>query len=1028
MKKLMSLLLALCLVVGMIPLAASAEDETPIMDVETLRQELNSATSGSRVKLTGNVTVSDTGLTGGYGSAAITVPAGVTLDGDGFSIIAETWSSENQYHVVSVENATSGTTTIQNLTIEGNANTKSGIHAYNCVGTVAISNVTIKNCGNAAVQVNGAAVMAENLVTSENAWGAVNVDKGSASETPSFTLTGDNTNLGEPLKVWTELTSDDDVISVPESWTQVSGSGNNAYAPTESLTKNVVYNETTGTYYQSLELAVKQAQEADVLAVYPGNYNIQQDDTTVVRGQTGWYLPIDKSLTIRGVDADGNEITDAAQTQANIYSTDYSANGAWATQNLITVLTNDVTISGLTIMNKIAANKSVEVTSDASNFTIQNCTFAPIAEELLEGLDSNDLGGYTYDAHKEYGASLYFNGNVSNAQVKGNYFDHSGITFDSTDKASITVTDNIFEGVKNWDNDPDYTYSSIGFTSWNTPKVTDISDARLTIEENQFINAGKVNFYNVTNGQVDVSGNYWDGMDLTEDILGGENNAVIITNVYADKEMTKKVDVSTGKESLQDRIDAAETGAVIDLGGQYWPGNLVIDKSITLKNGYVDTVTAIGDIDGLTFQGITFRNVSTEKNSDTNPSALYLQGTGQISNVLVDGCTFQGPDSDETTIAITTLNVDGLTVQDSTIDGYTISAYHNPGEGGNITYQDNTFKNIQSGIGFIATDGITVTGNTFENANGIRLEPGWNNGEPKCSDITIEENKFLSVSSDDTYGQYAVRLQNSVGNAGVAEDEEIDLGYNYWGTANPDFDELIVAPEGIQAITEPYYEAVTMRPQDLNTYTPSTPVIPSNPGGDDDEPEEPEEPAMPFTDVTTGAWYYGAVEYVYENNLMAGTGDTTFDPEMNLTRAMTAQILYNLEGKPEVAEGATFADMGTAPNWSVDAIAWAQDTGVVAGIGNNLFDPNTNVTREAFAQMMYNYAKFKGYDLTKAGDLTKFPDAGSVSTWAETAMSWANGNGLINGHAESGLLDPQGTTTRAQAASIIANFDKHVVK
>lgn len=218
--------------------------------------------------------------------------------------------------------------------------------------------------------------------------------------------------------------------------------------------------------------------------------------------------------------------------------------------------------------------------------------------------------------------------------------------------------------------------------------------------------------------------------------------------------------------------------------------------------------------------------------------------------------------------------------------------------------------------------------------------------------------------------------------------------------------------------------------QTLGTYTvvkdTSTPGggTPSTPS----QPEEPEEPAMPFTDVTTGAWYYDAVEYVYENNLMAGTGATTFDPEMNLTRAMTAQILYNLEGKPEATKEATFADMNTAPNWSVDAIAWAQDTGVVAGIGNNLFDPNANVTREAFAQMMYNYAKFKGYDLTKAGDLAQFPDAGSISTWAETAMSWANGNGLINGHAESGLLDPQGTTTRAQAASIIANFDKNVVK
>ena len=119
--------------------------------------------------------------------------------------------------------------------------------------------------------------------------------------------------------------------------------------------------------------------------------------------------------------------------------------------------------------------------------------------------------------------------------------------------------------------------------------------------------------------------------------------------------------------------------------------------------------------------------------------------------------------------------------------------------------------------------------------------------------------------------------------------------------------------------------------------------------------------------------------------------------------------------------------MTEAPTWSVDAIAWAQDTGVVAGMGDNEFAPNAKVTREQSAQMMYNYAKYKKYDLTKTGDLSKFPDDGSVSDWAETAMSWANGNGLINGHEDSGLIDPAGNTIRGQAASIILNFDLNVL-
>ena len=192
-------------------------------------------------------------------------------------------------------------------------------------------------------------------------------------------------------------------------------------------------------------------------------------------------------------------------------------------------------------------------------------------------------------------------------------------------------------------------------------------------------------------------------------------------------------------------------------------------------------------------------------------------------------------------------------------------------------------------------------------------------------------------------------------------------------------------------------------------------------------PSEPEEPTWPFTDVTEGDdWFYDAVAYVYENNIMAGTDETTFEPYMELDRAMAAQLFYNLEGKPAVTGDSTFTDV-TSGHWAVDAITWAAQNDIVAGIGGNLYDPDSNVTREQFAVMLYKYARFKGYDLTATGDLTQFPDAGSISSWAETALSWANGNELINGH-ENGTIDPKGSTIRAQAASIMANFDQNVAK
>ena len=153
--------------------------------------------------------------------------------------------------------------------------------------------------------------------------------------------------------------------------------------------------------------------------------------------------------------------------------------------------------------------------------------------------------------------------------------------------------------------------------------------------------------------------------------------------------------------------------------------------------------------------------------------------------------------------------------------------------------------------------------------------------------------------------------------------------------------------------------------------------------------ETPVDTGLPFADVKTGDWYYEAVKYVYENNLMVGTADDTFSPGATLSRAMVSQILYNLEGQPAVTEGNTFTDSGT--HWAAKAIAWAQKTGVVSGYENNTFQPNKAVKREELAQMLYNYVTYKKITLPALGDLSKFPDGSKVSSWAQNAMSWATG-------------------------------------
>ena len=184
-------------------------------------------------------------------------------------------------------------------------------------------------------------------------------------------------------------------------------------------------------------------------------------------------------------------------------------------------------------------------------------------------------------------------------------------------------------------------------------------------------------------------------------------------------------------------------------------------------------------------------------------------------------------------------------------------------------------------------------------------------------------------------------------------------------------------------------------------------------------------PSYYLTDITKGEWYHAAVDYVVKQGIMAGTSATTFDPNGKLTRAMAVQILYNLEGQPIVTGTTSFAD--STAHWAATPIAWAEQTGVVDGYEDNTFRPENNVTRQEFAQMLYNYAAYKGFDLTAKGDLSQFTDGDSVREWAVTAMSWANGNALINGH-DDGILEPGGTTIRAQATSILMRFDQNVVE
>ena len=184
-----------------------------------------------------------------------------------------------------------------------------------------------------------------------------------------------------------------------------------------------------------------------------------------------------------------------------------------------------------------------------------------------------------------------------------------------------------------------------------------------------------------------------------------------------------------------------------------------------------------------------------------------------------------------------------------------------------------------------------------------------------------------------------------------------------------------------------------------------------------------------FTDVTKN-WAYPGIQYCVTHQLMSGIGNDLFGPKLTTTRAQIVQILYNLEGEPKVSGTTPFTDL--TQDWYQDAILWAYQTGVVAGTSSTTFEPDLPVTREQIAVILMEYMTrvLKLERTWTPADLSTFPDAGNVSDWAKDAMADAVALGLISGASNGGqtYLEPQGSATREQVATILMEFCKNVKK
>ena len=440
--------------------------------------------------------------------------------------------------------------------------------------------------------------------------------------------------------------------------------------------------------------------------------------------------------------------------------------------------------------------------------------------------------------------------------------------------------------------------------------------------------------------------------------------------------------------------------------------------------------------------GDTFTKVNIIGNEKVN-YGITVSGTkdGASESITIENCEFTKCDygvySDEVT------DLEKLTITGSK---FTDCKY------ATILYTENSaFTNnmVDSGKLNIMSDKQTVTGNTFTDGSRIKFYD---------KPAVFEKNNISGDSKLDA-------------NTGVTG---IDVSENYWGGGAP-------SKEQINNVTvtgnDVYYKDPSMDPEDLNTYVPSTGggsyepsgdyvvsvdktvggKVTVNPGRADKgdtvtitvKPDkgyeldslivtakdggavklteksankftfkmpgskvtveavfvkEDTKPVvtLPFADVTTGDWFYDAVEYVYSHDLMNGTSAAAFSPYLTTSRAMMLTMLARYDG----------ADTTTGSTWYEAGAVWAVSKGI--SDGTNL---EADLTREQLVTMLWRYA---GSPVVESG-LSAYPDGAAVSDWALNAMIWATGEGVITGNG-AGALNPQGTATRAEVATILMRF------
>ena len=1053
-KRVLSIVLAVAMIVGLFPVAAFAEEtttteQTPISTVSALPDADKNGviTLDKDITLENTVNIeSDTviDLNGhklsynGTGGVFLNVKSGelIIRDSGDKGIVQVNEKTDSSLRCIQV--CANATFTLEGGTIENTNTAFEATQVISNYGTVNIKSGTVKGV---------TCIFMFNPVRGNGDWtdaeAVCNVSGGNIEGVPATTYKGNSTYDGSSVK---DL-----------NWCY----GITIYGP--GVADGTVDNSKSTLNINGGTITAGQGIGTNASSGQYAGFTINMTGGTVdgTENGTGMYLPAIGITNISGGTVTGAQGIRICAGELNITGgtiqgtalsddSDLIAGGSGGTNGAIVVGKAsggyigdiDVKISGgARVINTAEKTDEDDV---VPAIVVSDKNMALTTDQPIKNANGNDIEGKTF----KYSESAI---NVTiNAPVSGDVVKISNLTQDTTTQDGGNTNLNL-DGSTVTGNVINQSGSNMSVENTNvTGNVSNSSSGSILVNNSNV--TGAVN-------NTDSNGN----LAVLDSNVGSKFGNVTMVNstvngTPAEDTATDKVEAFIGAtpyKTLKDAIEAAEDGdvvtlvkdAVVDAEGKTdTQGILTIKNDITI-NGNGKTITAknvsstpsminVQDGANVTINDLIINGGTNDTFTAGTKHGININqaGTVTLNDVTIQNNRWYAVMNNGSDLVLkgltTSGNQWGINVDNKGGDANLIvnnagiaeesSIVFDKGGTGKITATINggSFRDVVMGKDanekpITTIDSLIINGGTFKTAgiaNAIDVEDYLAPG--------LVYNPYTGqVYKEPEYtGKYSYEIFTTVGDNGAIDvDRYATEGDKVTITVSPDeaylLDEMTVTSGG---------KDVEVTDNGDGTYTFTMP------SGDvkievtfAEDPNWEEEPAMPFVDIDENDWFYDVVLYAYENGLMTGTSADTFAPNQTTTRGMIVSMLARLEGVTS-AEDAGFADVA-ANDWYATAVNWAVSVGVVNGYEDNTFRPNAPITREQMAAILYNYADYKGYDVSARADLSDYADAADVSSWAEDVLSWANAEGLINGMTAT-TIDPQGATTRAQTAAMFERF------